>query len=86
MRFSFQSLWKQFVLWCRLQKLEHEFRSSERFQKVCEEIQCFILAELEETHRTKIAEEIRRLKGFRQAVYPMFDHPASRHEEEFATG
>jgi hypothetical protein len=86
MRFSFQSLWKQFVLWCRLQKLEREFRSSERFQKDCEEIHCFILAKLEETHRTKIAEEIRSLKVFRRAVHSALDHSASRDEEEFATG
>jgi hypothetical protein len=47
-------------LWCRLKELERELRNSEKFQRECEQMRCFNLAELEQKYRESIAEKIRR--------------------------
>lgn len=48
--------------WLRLKKLKHEFRRSQRFQKACEKLKCFNLAEAERRYRLKIEDDIKRSK------------------------
>lgn len=56
--------WMQkLVVWYRIKQLEREFQSSERFQKYCEKIQCFNLAESEKADQEKIRKKIEGLRA-----------------------
>src|SRR5438309_1392038 len=69
--------WRQRLMtWFRLKKLEHELRSNKNFQKECEKIHCFILAELTEKDQINLREKIRKLKTSQTNVLP----PEKRHE------
>ncbi len=48
--------------WCHLKKLQYESWNSKRFQRECEKLQCFHLAELEERYRAEIGMRIKLLK------------------------
>jgi hypothetical protein len=48
--------------WLEIKRLQWEFRSSERFQKQCERLQCFGVAELEQNYRKELARKIESLK------------------------
>jgi hypothetical protein len=47
--------------WLRHRQLAREIRNSENFQKECEKMHCFHLAELEGKHRAELQEEIQQL-------------------------
>jgi hypothetical protein len=53
---------ERFATWLRRKQLERELRCSQKFQSRCQRIQCFILAELEESYQSELREKIRRLK------------------------
>jgi hypothetical protein len=52
--------WRRAVSWFQVKRMERELRSSEKFQKQCEEIRCFNLAEMEEGYQARLKEKIRR--------------------------
>lgn len=51
-------LLQRWITWLRLKKLRHELRTSEAFQKECEKLGCFVLADLEKRHRAEIEAKI----------------------------
>jgi hypothetical protein len=61
----FSTIWLGWVSWFQLKKLEQESRSSRRFQKQCERLRCFNLAELEERHRQNVEGTIAELRVHR---------------------
>ena len=53
----------RFSTWLHLKKLQREVRNSERFQKKCEQLRCFALAELEEEHRMSVVKRLKRMES-----------------------
>ena len=63
-----ETIWARVHRWFRRRQLAREVRISESFQKECERIHCFHLAELEQKHRVELQEQIHeldRLNGHR---------------------
>jgi hypothetical protein len=59
---SARPLFQRLNTWYRLWKLQGELRTSEKFRRECEKLQCFTLAEVEEDYGKEIKEKISRLK------------------------
>ena len=60
---TFLRSWFHWALaWFQLKKLEYELRDSKKFQRECEKLRCFILADLEKNYRKQIQDKIGYLK------------------------
>jgi hypothetical protein len=55
--------WKKILNWFRVKKLQFEIHSSRRFQKECEDIECFALAENEKEFQAELSAEIKKIKA-----------------------
>jgi hypothetical protein len=64
---------QRIVVWFCVRRLERELRQSQKFQRQCEKIRCFTLAELEKVEQEKIKAKITRLKaiGWRYISKPV---------------
>src|SRR5688572_12555602 len=74
---GFRQILRWLAGWIRIQKLQFQLWDNRRFQRRCEKIGCFTLAELEHSEICRIEQEILQLKEERRSQ--------RRHSELFSS-